>query len=59
MLNLKLPEQRRELYIEIALRRCRPGNRTTLNYNVVFANCTIALLVTTAIIAQKFPSSFT
>ncbi len=32
MLNLKLPEQRRKLYIEIALRRCRPGRGSSLEF---------------------------
>jgi hypothetical protein len=32
MLNLKLPEQRRKLYIEIALRRCHPGSGSSLEF---------------------------
>ncbi|MEG5000617.1 hypothetical protein [Microcoleus sp. B4-D4] len=32
MLNLKLPEQRRKLYIEIALRRCRPGSGSSREF---------------------------
>ena len=32
MLNLKLPEQRRRLYIEIALRRCRPGSGSSQDF---------------------------
>jgi hypothetical protein len=32
MLNLKLPEQRRKLYIEIALRRCRPRSGSSQNF---------------------------
>jgi hypothetical protein len=32
MLNLKLPEQRRKLYIEIALRRCRPGSGSSQEF---------------------------
>ena len=32
MQNLQLPEQRRKLYIEIALRRCRPGSGSSLEF---------------------------
>ncbi len=32
MLNLKLLEQRRKLYIEIALRRCRPGSGSSREF---------------------------
>ena len=32
MKNLRLPEQRRKVYIEIALRRCRPGSGSTLEF---------------------------
>ncbi|MCW6053745.1 hypothetical protein K4039_27775 [Lyngbya sp. CCAP 1446/10] len=32
MQNLRLPEQRRKIYIEIALRRCRPGSGSTLEF---------------------------
>jgi hypothetical protein len=32
MLNLKLPEQRRKLYIEIALRRFRPGSGSSREF---------------------------
>jgi hypothetical protein len=32
MLNLKLPEQRRKLYIEIALRRCRSGSGSSQEF---------------------------
>ncbi|PSB27314.1 hypothetical protein C7B69_11040 [filamentous cyanobacterium Phorm 46] len=32
MQNLRLPEQRRKIYIEIALRRCRPGSGSTLDF---------------------------
>lgn len=32
MLNLKLPEQRRKLYLEIALRRCRPGSGSSQEF---------------------------
>ncbi len=32
MLNLKLPEQRRKIYIEIALRRCRPGSGSSQEF---------------------------
>lgn len=32
MKNLRLPEQRRKFYIEIALRRCRPGSGSTLEF---------------------------
>lgn len=32
MKNLQLPEQRRKVYIEIALRRCRPGSGSTLEF---------------------------
>ncbi len=30
--NLQLPEQRRKVYIDIALRRCRPGSGSTLEF---------------------------
>jgi len=32
MLNLKLPEQRRKIYLEIALRRCRPGSGSSREF---------------------------
>lgn len=32
MLDLKQPEQRRKLYIEIALRRCRPGSGSSREF---------------------------
>ena len=32
MQNLQLPEQRRKLYIQIALRRCRPGSGSSIEF---------------------------
>lgn len=32
MQNLQLPEQRRKLYIQIALRRCRPGSGSSVEF---------------------------
>ncbi|MEG4347018.1 hypothetical protein QUB70_27610 [Microcoleus sp. A003_D6] len=32
MKNLRLPEQRRKVYIEMALRRCRPGSGSSLEF---------------------------
>lgn len=32
MLNLKLPEQRRKIYLEIALRRCHPGSGSSREF---------------------------
>ncbi|NJS12449.1 MAG: hypothetical protein HC789_19750 [Microcoleus sp. CSU_2_2] len=32
MQNLQLPEQRRKIYIQIALRRCRPGSGSSLEF---------------------------